>query len=199
MKARKDTRRRERCLLCRRPLERAAALDGGLCAECADAVGAYIASHGLTARHNQLAITHLWEIGAATNRYGGPEQHRPLEWLVRAPTYYGSAKSADGAPVTQDEFDAPEVPVLVHSADGVRLVLGSHDYEDMSWPDLQVERRPKGWAIFLHPLGGGDPSGYVYFLDDGRSFVMPESAFGATPPIELMHHSDDFNEIDMVD
>ena len=42
---------------------------------------------------------------------------------------------------------------------------------------VQVERRPNGWAIFLHPIGGGDPSGYVYFLDDGRSFVLPRIAF----------------------
>ena len=47
-------------------------------------------------------------------------------------------------------------------------------FDDMSKPDIQIERRPRGWAIFLHPLGGGDASGLVYFLDDGRSYIVPD-------------------------
>lgn len=56
----------------------------------------------------------------------------------------------------------------------MRVVLGTHDFEDMDKPDIQIERRPNGWAIFLHPIGGGDPSGLVYFLDDGRSYLVPD-------------------------
>lgn len=91
---------------------------------------------------------------------------------LSVPTYYGHAATRTTRELP--EFGEPLVPVLVRRAEGVRIVLGSHDYEDMNSPDIQVERRPKGWAIFLHPFPGGDPSGYVYFVDDGRSFVIPE-------------------------
>src|SRR5258707_5559493 len=64
------------------------------------------------------------------------------------PTYFGHRNCELGVE-ENEEFDNPHVPVLVHSADGVRLILGSHDYEDCYAPDVQIERRPKGWAIFL--------------------------------------------------
>jgi len=38
----------------------------------------------------------------------------------------------------------------------------------------QVERRPHGWAIFLHP-DAGDPVACVYYLDDGRTLLLPET------------------------
>jgi hypothetical protein len=84
------------------------------------------------------------------------------------------------------EFGAPDVSVLVRQADGVRIVLGTHDYGDLEKPNIQIERHPKGWMIFLHPCPGGDPSGYVYFLDDGRSFLVKETNVGPTEAIEVL-------------
>ncbi|HZL38339.1 MAG TPA: hypothetical protein VFC78_23700 [Tepidisphaeraceae bacterium] len=84
------------------------------------------------------------------------------------------------------EFGEPDVPIVIRRADGVRIVLGTHDYFDMHAPDIQIERRPRGWAIFLHPVGGGDASGFVYFLDDGRSFVLPERHLDTTLKIQSL-------------
>jgi hypothetical protein len=84
------------------------------------------------------------------------------------------------------EFGVPHVPVLIREADGVRIVLGTHDYGDLERPDIQIERQPQGWMIFLHPCPGGDASGYVYFLDDGRSFLVKEVNAGPTEPIEVL-------------
>lgn len=114
------------------------------------------------------------------------------QFRLVVPTYFGSVEQS----IDKEEYDAPHVPVLIHEAGGVRVVLGTHDYNDMEKPDIQIERRPNGWAIFLHPEGGGDPSGYVYFLDDGRSFVLPEDSYSTTPPIEMIQTSDEIREID---
>jgi hypothetical protein len=94
------------------------------------------------------------------------------------------------------EFGEPHVPVLIHEAEGVRIVLGTHDYNDYSKPDIQIERRPNGWAIFLHPEGGGDPSGVVYFLDDGRSFVTPENDLGSSNNIQFLECGEPVPDID---
>ena len=61
-------------------------------------------------------------------------------------------------------------------------MLGSHDFNDVDKPDIQIERQPNGWVIFLHPLGGSDAAGTVYFHDDGRSYLVKEWS-GPTPPI----------------
>lgn len=110
------------------------------------------------------------------------------ELRLFVPAYYGHA----AARTTRElpEFGEALVPVLIRRADGVRIVLGSHDYEDMNFPDIQVERRPNGWAIFLHPLSGGDASGYVYFVDDRRSFVLPEREICGTVPIRCLDPGD---------
>ena len=105
------------------------------------------------------------------------------ELRMFVPTYYGNAHGKEIPKECLPEFGDPCIPVLVREAEGIRVVLGSHDYEDTSVPDVQIERRPKGWAIFLHPLAGSDPSGSVYFHDDGRSFVVPERSWGPTEPI----------------
>jgi hypothetical protein len=96
------------------------------------------------------------------------------ELKLLVPTYYGAANCETERFPGKEEFDEPNVPMLIREAEGVRVVLGSHDFEDLSKPDVQIERRPNGWAIFLHPVPGGDPSGLVYFLDDGRSFLVPD-------------------------
>ena len=113
------------------------------------------------------------------------------------PTYYGARnKLLSDAGYARLEFSDPLIPILVREADGLRLVLGSHDCDDKNAPDIQVERRPNGWAIFLHPVGGSDPSGYVYFLDDGRSFVVPERGLGPTPSIVALGRNECVPEID---
>lgn len=116
------------------------------------------------------------------------------ELKVHVPTYYGNLSDKVEREIRSD-FGDPYVPLLVRRSDGLRVVIGSHDYFDMGAPDIQVERRPQGWAILLHPVGGGDPSGYVYFLDDGRSLVIPERS---DRPIRVVESTDEFPELDML-
>lgn len=85
-----------------------------------------------------------------------------------------------------EDFGPPLVPVSVHPYDGLRVVLGAHDKEDYSKPDIQIERRPNGWAIFLHPVGGSDSAGVVYFHDDGRSFIDLSRGPSPTPQLEIV-------------
>jgi len=96
------------------------------------------------------------------------------ELTLMVPTYYGAANCETERFPAKEEFDQPNVPILICEAEGVRVVLGSHAFQDLTKPDVQIERRPNGWAIFLHPVPGGDASGLVYFLDDGRSFLVPD-------------------------
>ena len=105
------------------------------------------------------------------------------ELKLLVPTYRPSNSPDLPANKTGVEFGEPYVRVLVHSAEGVRIVLGSHDRFDSEAPDIQIERRMGRWVIFLHPLPGCDPSGFVYFLDSGETFVVPESHAGPTLPI----------------
>jgi hypothetical protein len=168
-------------------LRRPNAVGTELCSDCTGEVEDYLRATKLPTRCQDLAIRHLWEIGCVTSRYGSPDDVHPQpEILLRVPTYYGNTIAADGSSVDREEFDKPTVPLLVYPADGVRIVLGSHDLNDLQWPDVQIERRPKGWVMFLHPLGGSDPSGYVYFLDNGSSYLLKEPAIGPTPPIEVL-------------
>ena len=71
---------------------------------------------------------------------------------------------------------------------------GTHDYDDYDKPDLLIERRPVGWAIFLHPLGGGDPVGVIYFLDDGRSFFREEPF--TEPPLVVLPEDERLAEME---
>jgi hypothetical protein len=113
------------------------------------------------------------------------------QFRLWVPTYVGHRNCILG--VKEDkEFENPQVPVLIQSVEGIRVVLGSHNYQEWHAPDVQIERRPKGWAIFLNP-SAGDPSGYVYFLDDGRSFLVSEAGGGA---IELICGEEDIPELD---
>jgi hypothetical protein len=116
----------------------------------------------------------------------------PTQLELEVPTYNG--KWIDNPVFPVPDFGPPAVPVLVRRADGVRVVLGSHDYDDDSKPDIQIERRHNGWMIFLHPVGGSDASGFVVFLDDGRSFVAKEQ--GATDPVKFVKYEDAIAEID---
>lgn len=82
------------------------------------------------------------------------------------------------------EFGEPMARLVIRPAAGLRVVLGTYDFNDQDKPDIQIERQPNGWVIFLHPLGGGDPSGLICFHDDGRSFLVKEYSYG-TPAIEI--------------
>jgi hypothetical protein len=101
---------------------------------------------------------------------------------LMVPTFNGSHFPGKVSRHAMPEYGRTETPVLVCEADGVRIILGSHDYHDFEKPDIYVERQPNGWAVFLHPSGGGDPSGMVYFLDDGKSYLLKEDDSGTTPP-----------------
>lgn len=126
-------------------------------------------------------------------------ERQPSELKLIVPTYNANAFADEIAAGKMQEFDAPFVPVLVRRAAGVRVVLGTHDFDDQSKPDIQIERRPNGWAIFLHPIGGGDPSGCVYFVDDGRSIVRRESSVGSTPQLVLREWDEPVDEVDTLD
>jgi hypothetical protein len=121
------------------------------------------------------------------------------EFKITVPTYYGAAHCKQNIAGDLPDFDSPNVPVLIHEATGIRIVLGTHDFNDPDKPDIQIERRPKGWAIFLHPVGGGDASGYVYFLDDGRSFLLKEGLSTASGSIEVLCWHEEPPEIDEID
>jgi hypothetical protein len=114
------------------------------------------------------------------------ERVKRLKLLV--PTYnanYYPKQVNDG---TKPEFGAPYLPVVVHSADGIRVVLGTHEFLDVDAPDIMIERQPRAWAIFLHPIGGGDPAGYVYFLDDGRSYLLKDRWIHDEEGIRVLEH-----------
>ena len=113
------------------------------------------------------------------------------DYKVIVPTYNADLFPLEVEKHLMPEFGSPEVPVLVYLADGLRVVLGTHDPEDMDKPDIQIERQPNGWVIFLHPVGGSDASGCVYFHDDGRSFVIPETNIGPTLRIEARQPNDE--------
>jgi hypothetical protein len=117
------------------------------------------------------------------------------ELRLMVPTYVGNLPAEQRGASDDPDFSDPHIPVVVRDAAGIRIVLGSHDYDALNMPDVQIERRPNGWAIFLHPLGGSDASAYVYFLDDGRSFLVPEDA--ASPTIKVIDHLEDIPELDM--
>jgi hypothetical protein len=124
------------------------------------------------------------------------DRFKMQELKLLVPTYNGRAFASQVEKGTLSEFGVPRVPILVREADGLRIVLGSHDYDDKDAPDIQIERRPKGWVIFLHPWGPGDASGFVYYLDDGRSFLVKEIGSGA---IEVATTSDEIREVDGLD
>jgi hypothetical protein len=163
----------ERCDICRQLLDRKGDNWQMLCPLCADAVSHFLDATGLNDEH----MGHVVRLVTTIAKRSALEN-----FAVQLPTYYGHAYPDAVADGLLPEFGKPFVPAAVHCADGLRVVLGSSDPRSNS-PDIQIERRPNGWAMFLHPESGGDSSGFVYFLDDGRSFVLPER--GVTASIEI--------------
>jgi hypothetical protein len=96
------------------------------------------------------------------------------ELTLDVPTYNGRLYPNEVANDTKPEWGEPEKSILLLESDGVRIVLGSKDIDDYDVPDVQIERQPAGWAIFIHPIGGYDAVGYFYILDDGRTFFDKE-------------------------
>lgn len=86
---------------------------------------------------------------------------RPPVTRFRVPTYH-----------VNKDFDNPMVTVGVSKYEGLLIELGPRGKDGCDGQNIQVERRPNGWMIALNPVGGGDSSGHVYFLDDGRSFIV---------------------------
>jgi hypothetical protein len=126
----------------------------------------------------------------------GEAHAQPRQFRLTVPTYNANYYDKSTNAILTEEYSETNTPVLVHEAEGVRIVLGTHDYNEMEKPDVQIERRAKGWAIFLRPEGGGDPSGYVYFLDDGRSFLVTQH-HGSTPAIEIIGSVEELEELDL--
>lgn len=104
--------------------------------------------------------------------------------VMNVPIYLGDAEVTRQS--KGDDFSQEKVPVTIFEAEGVKIVLGVESGGEVCKPDVQIERRPNGWAIFLHPLAGCDPCGVVYFHDDGRSFFVHESEYeNGTPRLEV--------------
>lgn len=108
------------------------------------------------------------------------------EYRFVLPTYYPDSQ------VGEQEFRDPYKPVVVYDADGLKIVLGSHDRHDVSVPDIQVERRYGGWVVFLHPEPGGDAAGFVYILDDGQCIIQPE----LRSELRMVEHDDPIKGLD---
>lgn len=102
---------------------------------------------------------------------------------LKIPTYMGHRNLISKPPITANDFTDANVPVLISPAEGIRVVLGTHDYHDNSKPDLQIERRPHGWAIFVHP-DAGDPVAVLYIHDNGQTFLVPENYVGR--PLQIV-------------
>lgn len=98
---------------------------------------------------------------------------KPPVTKFRVPTYFGGPEINDDGTYGADhkkEFDKPMAEIGVYKADGLTVELGKQPKEGEP-PNVVFERRLNGWMIVLHPVGGGDASAIVYFLDDGRSFI----------------------------
>jgi hypothetical protein len=132
---------------------------------------------------------------AGPNDAPSGEKPRIKKLKLMVPTYNANFYERQVADGIRAEFGVPHVAMLVHSADGVRIVLGSHDFLDLDAPDIAIERQPKAWAIFLHPIGGGDPAGYIYFLDDGRSYLLREQWAHPGDGIQVLEPNETVPEI----
>lgn len=99
-------------------------------------------------------------------------------WRMNVPTYL-AAQDTSGPDVGE-----PHVPILIGDAEGIRLLLGTNDWNDYEKPDIQIERHPHGWMIFVHHNAGG-AVGFLIMLDDGRTFYVHE--YGADPRLEVLY------------
>lgn len=110
------------------------------------------------------------------------------ELKLNVPTYNADQFPDEVDRGTKPESGIPLIPVLIREESGIRVVLGTHDYEDIRKPDVFIERQTGGWMIALHSSGGGDPSGYVFLRDDGCTFLKGENGRGGA--IEVLPAND---------
>jgi hypothetical protein len=99
-------------------------------------------------------------------------------WRMKVPTYLACQDP------TGPDIGEPHVPVLIGDAEGIRLLLGTNDWNDYEKPDICIERRPHGWMIFVHH-NAGDAVGFLIMLDDGRTLYVHE--YGADPRMEELY------------
>src|SRR5262245_260057 len=97
------------------------------------------------------------------------EHDDPATWKLVVPTYVASQPHDQNG--DWPDFAEPNVPVAVHEAEGIRVIMGTHDWKDNDKPDIQIERRPHGWAVFINP-NAGDTAAYVYILDSGETYLV---------------------------
>ena len=62
----------------------------------------------------------------STSRQGRKPPMEQFEMLV--PTYYGMMHAKADPHEDKEDFAEPIVPVLIRHAEGVRVVLGTHDF-----------------------------------------------------------------------
>src|SRR5688572_28766226 len=55
-------------------------------------------------------------------------------WRLLVPTYLATTNSQQDGNSDAPDFGPPVMPVLIHEAEGIRLVLGTHNYQDWSKP-----------------------------------------------------------------
>lgn len=115
----------------------------------------------------------------------------------RIPTYVG-AKAAPAATGHRD-FADPIAAIYVSADHNLFIELSPTVGDERIPPNIQIERRPQGWAIHLHPLANSDPSGTVFFLDDGRSFLVIEPGEGPTRPLLVLQGDEDAPALDPID
>lgn len=117
------------------------------------------------------------------------------ELRLTVPTYHGHDPNWQSADPVTDDWGQPNVPLSVFdSGDGVRVVLGSHDYDARNVPEILIERRPNGWYVFLHP-SDGDPVGGVAFRDDGQTFLQRDS-YANEATIQVLEPGADVPDLD---
>lgn len=95
------------------------------------------------------------------------------QYHCRVPTYVGALTPEERGPGGGPDFAAPSVPVRISDAAGIRLILGTDDEQDRVKPEIVVERRPHGWAIFIN-CNADETVGVVFMLDDGRTMLLRE-------------------------
>jgi hypothetical protein len=120
---------------------------------------------------------HLHDL-SRESRYTRIVRHTAKEqsmWQLhcRVPTYVGELTAEERGPGVAPDFGGPSVPVRVSEAAGIRVILGADDERDREKPEIVVERRPHGWAIFIN-CNGDETVGVIFMLDDGRTMLLRE-------------------------
>ena len=117
------------------------------------------------------------------------------EMVLHVPTYNANYYPTQVETGLIEEYGTPFVPVVIQEAAGIRVVLGTEDCNESRATDILIDRQPNGWVVFLHPFGG-DPSGYVYLCDEGRTIFLKERTFGSEPEVQVLEAGENVPEFD---